>query len=169
MPVNLSDSVLRKAAEEGIDAYLSVFRKAYEGITGGVPDATTMPLLNGWQHSLLAYLYFRDEIMEGGFVQLIQNGYGSYIFDNPFAKALRLFGLTDLSKLVYKAKEIYDANRQALETETNEEEFTALYEQYEAFDELEETFFEWEEGCTNILARYVDEHLSDFVDTITSE
>lgn len=169
MPVILSDSSLRKAAEEGIDAYLQVFRKAYETVTGGVPDATTMHLLNGWQHSLLAYLYFRDEIMEGGFVQLIQNGYGSYIFDNPFAKALRMFGLTDLSKLVYKAKEIYDAHRKDLEKETDEATFTALYEQYEAFDELEETFFEWEEACTNKLAVYVDEHLSDFVDTINPD
>jgi len=99
-------------------------------------------------------------------VQLIQNGYGSYIFDNPFAKALRLFGLTDLSKLVYKAKEVYDANRQELEKETNEEDFTAMYEQYEAFDELEESFFEIEEDCTNKIARYIDEHLSDFADTI---
>ena len=166
MPVTISDSSLRKAAEEGIDAYLLVFRKAYETITGGIPNATTMPLLNGWQHSLLAYFYFRDEVLEGGFVQLIQNGYGSYIFDNPFAKALRLFGLTDLSKLVYKAKEVYDANRQELEKETNEEDFTAMYEQYEAFDELEESFFEIEEDCTNKIARYIDEHLSDFADTI---
>lgn len=166
MPVTISDSVLGKAAEKGIDAYLLVFRNAYERITGGIPDATTLPLLNGSQHSLLAYLYFRDEIMEGGFVQLIQNGYGSYIFDNPFAKALRLFGLTELSKLVYKAKEIYDANRQSLEKETDEVEFTAMYEQYEAFDELEESFFEMEEACTSKLAHYVDEHLSDFVDMV---
>lgn len=167
MPVILSDSILQQAAMESNDAFLSVFRNAYEDITGGIPDATGMPLLNGWQHSLLAYLYFRDEVMEGGFIQLIQNGYGSYIFDNPFAKALRIMGLKDLSKLVYEAKEVYDANREALEIETNDEEFTALYEQFEAFDELEERFFEVEEDCTNAVAHYVDEHLQDFADTIT--
>lgn len=42
--------------------------------------------------------------MEGGFVQLIQNGYGPYIFDNPFAKAMRMFGAKEFSKLIYEAK-----------------------------------------------------------------
>ncbi len=166
MPVTLTDSSLSHAAQEGVDAFLAVFKDAYERVTGGVPNAETMPLLNGFQHSLLSYLYFRDEILEGGFVQLIQNGYGGYIFDNPFAKALRLFGATDLSKLVYKAKEVFDANRSELEKETGEEEFLAMYEQFEAFDELEEQFFEMEEDCTEKIARYVDEHLSEFVDTI---
>ena len=34
-----------------------------------------MPLLSGEQHSLLAYRIFRDEVTEGGFGQLIQNGF----------------------------------------------------------------------------------------------
>ena len=34
--------------------------------------AETMPLLTGEQHSLLAYQIFRDELMEGGFCQLIR-------------------------------------------------------------------------------------------------
>ena len=55
-------------------------------LIGGELTAETMPLLTGEQHSLLAYQIFRDEIMVGGFCQLIQNGYGGYIFDNPFAK-----------------------------------------------------------------------------------
>ena len=53
--------------------------------------------------------------MFGGFCQLIQNGYGGYIFDNPFAKVMRLWGAEEFSKLVYKAKKIYDANRKDLE------------------------------------------------------
>ena len=34
----------------------------------------------------------------------------------------------------------------------------AMYEQYEAFDELEEEFGEMEEEVTETLARYVDGH-----------
>ena len=37
------------------------------------------------------------------------NDYGGYIFDNPFAKVMRLWGAEEFSKLVYKAKKIYDA------------------------------------------------------------
>lgn len=121
-----------------------------------------MPLLNGYQHTLLGYHFFREEVMEGGFVQLIQNGYGPYIFDNPFAKAMRMFGAKDFSKLIYEAKKIYDAHRADLEKERTEEEFMAMYEQYEAFDDLEERYMEEEEQITAQIATYVDEHLDSF-------
>ena len=104
--------------------------------------------------------------MVGGFCQLIQNGYGGYIFDNPFAKVMRLWGVEEFSKLVYRAKKIYDAHREDLEKERTEDEFMAMYEQYEAFDELEEEYFEMEEQVTVIIASYVDEHLELFGEII---
>ncbi len=160
----VSDAALRKGAEEGMDAFLQVFIDKYLEVTGGEITAETMPKLNGYQHTLLGYHFFRTEIMEGGFIQLIQNGYGPYVFDNPFAKAMRLFGAGDFSKLIYSAKKIYDANRKDLEKETTEDEFMAMYEQYEAFDDLEEKFMDMEEQVTAILAEYVDEHLEEFAE-----
>ena len=160
--ITVSDADLRKGAEEGMDAFLKVFTDKYLEVTGGKIDADTMPLLNGYQHTLLGYHIFREEVMEGGFVQLIQNGYGPYIFDNPFARAMRVFGAKDFSKLVYEAKKIYDANRADLEKERTEEEFMAMYEQYEVFDDLEEQYMEEEEQITAQIATYVDEHLDSF-------
>ena len=160
--ITVSDADLRKGAEEGMDAFLKVFIDKYLEVTGGKINADTMPLLNGYQHTLLGYHFFREEVMEGGFVQLIQNGYGPYIFDNPFAKAMRMFGAKDFSKLIYEAKKIYDAHRADLEKERTEEEFMAMYEQYEAFDDLEERYMEEEEQITAQIATYVDEHLDSF-------
>lgn len=160
--IEVTDEALRKGAEEGMDGFLKVFIDRYLEVTRGEINSETMPLLNGHQHSLLGYHFFREEVNEGGFVQLIQNGYGPYIFDNPFAKAMRLFGAKNFSKLVYAAKEIYDANRKDLEKERNDEEFMAMYEQYEAFDDLEEQFMDMEELVTAQIAEYVDEHLDQF-------
>lgn len=160
--ITVSDADLRKGAEEGMDAFLKVFIDKYLEVTGGVINEKTMPLLNGYQHTLLGYHFFREEVMEGGFVQLIQNGYGPYIFDNPFAKAMRLFGAKDFSKLIYEAKNIYDVHRADLERDCTEEEFMAMYEQYEAFDDLEEKYMEDEEQITAQIASYVDEHLDFF-------
>ena len=160
--ITVSDADLRKGAEEGMDAFLKVFIDKYLEVTGGKINADTMTLLNGYQHTLLGYHFFREEVMEGGFVQLIQNGYGPYIFDNPFAKAMRMFGAKDFSKLIYEAKKIYDAHRADLEKERTEEEFMAMYEQYEAFDDLEEQYMEEEEQITAQIATYVDEHLDSF-------
>ena len=160
--IKISDEALRKGAEEGMDGFLQVFIDKYLEVTGGEINAETMPLLNGHQHTLLGYHFLREELNVGGFVQLIQNGYGPYIFDNPFAKAMRLFGLKEFSKLIYAAKKIYDENKQDLEKERDDDEFMAMYEQYEAFDDLEEQFMDMEEYVTAKLAEYVDEHL-DFL------
>lgn len=159
----ITDEQLQKAAQEGMDAFMDVFVQAYLKLGGGQVTAELMAQLNSDQITLLAYSIFRDEIMEGGFCQLIQNGYGPFIFINPFAKAMRLWGLKELSKEIYKAREIYDQNRDDLERERTDEEFMAMYEQYEAFDEIEEWFIEEEEALTGMVAYYIDEHIENFI------
>lgn len=149
--------------EQGMDALICWLTDLFKKELGGTLTSETMPRLTGEQHTLLAYRIFRDELMEGGFCQLIQNGYGSYIFDNPFAKAMRLWGLSGFSKLIYAAKKIYDAHREDLECERTDEEFMAMYEQYEAFDELEDEFVEYEEDVTGDVAAYVEAHPELFV------
>jgi hypothetical protein len=64
---------------------------------------------------------------------------------------------------VYAAKKIYDAHRDDLQRERTDEEFMAMYEQYEAFDDLEEEFMDIEELETAHVADYVDNHLEDFI------
>ena len=160
--IEISDAALRKAAGEGMDAFIQVFTDKYREVIGGELAAETMSLLTGEQHTLLAYQLFRKEVMDGGFCQLIQNGYGGYIFGNPFAKVMRLWGAENFSKLVYKAKKIYDAHREDLERERTDDEFMAMYEQYEEFDDLEDEFLENEEEITALIASYVDEHLELF-------
>lgn len=160
--IEISDAALRAGAEEGMDAFIKVFTDAYMNAMDGEFTLENMQKLTGEQHSLLAYRILRDELMEGGFCQLIQNGYGAYIFLNPFAKVMRLWGVGDLSKMVYAAKKIYDAHRADLEKERTDEEFMAMYEQYEAFDEIEEEFLEKEELFTAQVAEYVDEHMELF-------
>lgn len=164
--IEVTDAALRQASGEGMDAFIQVFIDKYKEVTGGELNAETMPLLTGEQHSLLAYGILRDEIMEGGFCQLIQNGYGGYIFANPFAKVMRLWGIGELSKMVYEAKKIYDTHREDLERERTDDEFMAMYEQYEAFDELEEEFLEKEEEYTALVAQYVDDHLDLFAKVV---
>lgn len=164
--IQIHESKLIEAAEQGMDEFLKVFTDAYLETLGGEITTENMDLLNGYQHTLLALRFFTEEVNEGGFVQLIQNGYGGYIFDNPVAKALKQMEAKGFSKILYKAKEIYDAHRAELERETTEEEFTAMYVDFEQFDELEEKFFYIEEEETSIIAQYVDENLEDFAEIL---
>lgn len=160
--IQIKDSALAQAAAQGMDEFLHVFIEGILAELGGALTAENMGKLNGSQHTLLAWHFFSSEMRDGGFVQLIQNGYGPYIFENPFAKAIKQFGAADLAKLIYKAKEIYDPNKKELERETTEEEFNAMYVDFEVFDELEERYFDMEEEQTALIARYVDEHIEEF-------
>ena len=164
--IQIKDSDLAQAAEQGMDEFLQVFIDAYLEAIAGKLSAENMSKLNGSQHSLLAWHFFSTEMREGGFVQLIQNGYGAYIFDNPFAKVMKQFGAVELGKLIYKAKDIYDPNKKELERETTEEEFNAMYVDFEVFDEMEEMYFEMEEQQTALIAAYVDEHIEDFAEIV---
>lgn len=169
MEITVNDSDLRRAAAEGMDEFISVFTDAYTramDAAGGFASGA-MQQLSADQNTLLAYRIFRDEMMEGGFCQLIQNGYGAYIFHNPFAKVLRLWGIADVAHIVRAARRIYDANRKDLERERDDEEFMAMYEQYEAFDDLETEFIENEESYTAAVAAYVDDHMEQFARVVT--
>jgi hypothetical protein len=164
--IQINDKALAEAVNEGMDEFLQVFIDAYLQAVDGKLTAENMNKLNGSQHTLLAWHFFTSEMRDGGFVQLIQNGYGGYIFGNPFAKAMKQFGAVELGKLIYKAKEIYDPNKAELERETTEEEFNAMYVDFEVFDDLEEQYFEMEEQQTSLIAAYVDENIADFGEII---
>lgn len=160
--VIVKDSALQQAALEGMDAFIRVFTDAIHNAIGGELTAENMPELNSDQITLLAWEILHDELMDGGFVQLIHNGLGNFIFKNPFAKALRLWGLRDLSKLIYDGHTLWLKYREEIEKDCSEEEFMALFERYPEFDDLDDKFIENEEAWTEDIAHYIDDHLEKF-------
>lgn len=164
MKVTIKDSVLRQAAAEGIDAFLAAVVQAVKQTAGGELTAESMQQLTADQITLWGYDILHEEVMDGGFIQLIYNGYGPFFFDNPFAKAMRLWGLNEFSKVLYKAKNLYDERKDDLTRERTDEEFMALFENNEEFDELDDYFVENEEDITAAVACYVDDHLDSFVE-----
>ena len=156
----MKDADLQQAAMEGMDAFLQVFVKATYDAIGGELTAETMQELNADQITLLAWNILHEEVMDGGFVQLIHNGYGPFIFKNPFAKALKLWDLKELSKLIYDAHTLWLKHRENIEKDCSDEEFMALFEQFPEFDDLDDLFVEHEEEWTEDIAHYVDDHLA---------
>jgi hypothetical protein len=161
--VIIKDEVLRQAASEGMDAFVGCFVAAIRDAVGGELTAENMAELNADQLTLLAWDTLHEEVMDGGFVQLIHNGYGTYIFKNPFAKAVKqLWGMRDLSKLIYEAHTLYQMHHEAIERDCTDEEFMALFEQFPAFDDLDDEFVEHEETWMEHIAHYIDEHIERF-------
>ena len=162
MEISIHEKDIIEAARKGNEAFVDLFAQRLLAAVGGELTAETMGQLTADQITLLAYQTVKREVMEGGFIQLIYNGYGPFIFLNPFAKAMRLWGARDFCNLVYDARRLYEEFGDELTRERSDEEFMALYEQYEQFDDLDDTFIEMEPEVTEIVAHYIDEHIDNF-------
>jgi hypothetical protein len=160
--IRIKDETLRQAAGEGMDDFVGAFVKAIREAIGGELTAENMGQLTSDQITLLAWDTLHEEVMDGGFVQLIHNGYGPFMFKNPVAKALKLWGLRDLSKLIYDAHTLYTKHGTAIEKDCSDEEFMALFEQFPDFDNLDDEFIEHEEDWTAQIAAYIDQNIEKF-------
>ena len=160
--VEVKDVDLQNAAAKGMDEFLQVFVDGIYSAIGGEITQESLSSLNSDQITLLAYFLLRDEVMDGGFVQLIHNGYGGFIFKNPFARAMKMWGLRDLSKMIYDVHTLYAKHHEEIEKECTDDEFMALFEQFPDFDEYDDDFVENEEKWTSEIAHYVDDNIDSF-------
>ncbi len=160
--VVISDSDVKKAAEQGMDDFIHIFVEAIYKAIGDKLTAENMANLNADQNTLLAYVILRDEVMDGGFVQLIHNGYGAFIFKNPFSKMMRKWGIDDLAKLINKVHKSFSHHHEEIEKECSYDEFMALFERFPEFDNFDDDFVENEEQWTTMVAYYIDEHIGSF-------
>lgn len=135
-------------ARTHMDDQLQETREHILARVGGALTAGSMQQLTADEVTLLAYCTLREEVMDGGLVQLIYNGYGPFIFLNPFAKAMRLWGLKDFSKLLYEGRKFYEEHGAEIQQEMSDEDFMALFEQFPEADDFDDTFIENEEDIT---------------------
>ena len=161
--ITIKDQDLSRAALEGMDEFLGVFIRALREAIGGELTNENITELNADQVTLLCWDTLHEEVMDGGFIQLIHNGYGPLIFKNPFAKALnKMWGMRELSKRLYEVHTLWLQSREELERDCTDEEFMALFELHPEFDDYDDWFVENEEELTGQVARYVDNNIEKF-------
>lgn len=163
MNIELSRMELEVETAKGEESFALFVRDQISDAVGGTLDSDALEALNAEQVTLWAYFILRDEVCDGGFVQLIHNGYGAFFFRNPFAKAMRLWGLPEVSKLINKAARLYREYGEEIERDCTDEEFMALFERFPKFDELDDEFVEDEEEYTAVVGQYVLEHITNFI------
>ena len=129
--VKINDAALQKAALEGMDEFVKAFVDAIREAIGGELTAENMAELNSDQITLLAWDTLHEEMMDGGMIQLIHNGYGAFLWKNPTDKAFRNWGLVELSKLIKKSHFLYKSHHEDIEGDMSDEDFMALYENVE--------------------------------------
>jgi hypothetical protein len=142
--------------------YLSVFLEAYRQSVRPKLLQDSLSSLSNEQCILLVYSDLYDQVTNGGFIQLIQNGYGRNLFDNPFAEDIAKWGATQLADLVAQANIIYKAHREYLERQRTIPEFSQLYQEFKEFGPLEDSFYTIIDGQTTIIRAYIAQHLHQF-------
>ena len=145
----------------------------YLAAVGGALTAENMEMLSAEQHAVLCYRYVLDEVMVGGFIQLIMNGYAPYVLEGPFPMVVKKeWGsvegqekvMKEFSKLLYEVKKEYHRHQEELSKEMDDEEFMAMYEQLEELNELGDDFLdEHQEEVSPAVAKMIVENLEQYL------
>ncbi len=158
--------------QDGI-AFIEWVTDGYLAAIGGGLTAENMDMLSAEQHAVLCYRYVLDEVMEGGFIQLIMNGYAPYVLEGPFPMVVKKqWGsvegqekvMKDFSKLLYEVKKEYHKHQEELSQDMSDEDFMAMYEQLEELNELGDDFLdEHQEEVTPAVAKMIVENLDEYM------
>jgi hypothetical protein len=158
----ISRESLTQASEEDTWTYLFLFIDQYGEMMANDATGELMQHFNPEQHTLMAFNALCGEVNNGGFLQLIQNGYGGYIFDSPFSESLRNWGAERIADIVDRARLIFEADREVLEQETTLEGFAERYHTFRDFEPLEALFYAIADEEADIVKNYVSTHLAHF-------
>jgi tetratricopeptide (TPR) repeat protein len=142
--------------------YLFEYIDKYEDLVDKNPDGKMTDYLNDSQISLLTYSFLYGQVTNGGFIQLVQNGYGGFVFNTPFSEIIKTWGAEKTGEIVEKANVIYDKYKDELEKEKSKKEFSELYKKIKDFKPLEYEFYDIMDEETKIIKEYVEKNVKDF-------
>ncbi|HRO44063.1 MAG TPA: DUF4375 domain-containing protein, partial [Flavipsychrobacter sp.] len=97
-------------------------------------DTLTMP-----QQLLLSYDYTLQQVQQGGFIQLLVNGYIGLLPDMP--QWLTTIGATPMAQLIDDVLKVYVLNHHLFRQDMTPREFALLYDELKEFEILETRYF----------------------------
>lgn len=113
------------------------------------------------QRMMLCFDYLRMQVSQGGFIQLIQNGYVSLLV--PVIEGLQHYRLApEMVPVLDDVLKVYVLNKEALGRETTVEEFSKLYEEFQEFEELDRRFGALQKATMKAMLDTVIAHPKEF-------
>jgi len=116
--------------------------------------------LSEGQQLLLSYDYVLMQVSQGGFIQLIQNGYIGLLL--PMPAWLNMVDAPGMAKLIDDVLKVYVLNKNILDKETSVEEFAMLYNELPEFEILDQRFEELNEQTIKKILAYASSHIEEF-------
>jgi len=117
--------------------------------------------LSDGQQLFISYDYVRTQVMQGGFIQFIQNGYIGLLPSMP--EWLYKVGADDMAKIIDDVLKVYVLNRELMDKKTTLEEFASLYDELKEFEIIDERFFQLNIPTIGIMVQHALLHLADFI------
>ena len=124
-------------------------------------DFSFMDDLSEGQQLMLSYDYVQMQVLQGGFIQLLQNGYVGLLPSMP--QWLSVIGCDEMAKVIDDVLKVYVLNREALDKKTSVEEFAKLYAEFSEFEALDESFHIQHPKTIDMLLKYAVTHHSEFI------
>ncbi|MFA6152753.1 MAG: DUF4375 domain-containing protein [Chitinophagaceae bacterium] len=125
-------------------------------------DFSFIETLSPGQELLIRYDYVRMQVLQGGFIQLIQNGYINLLLAMP--EMLTQVGAPEMAQLLDDVLKVYTLNADDLGKETSVEEFAKLYEEFKEFEGLDAHFTELNPKTEQAIVAYALRFPDEFID-----
>lgn len=117
--------------------------------------------LTDGQRMMLCFDYIRMQAGQGGFIQLIQNGYISLLL--PVIEGLQHYNIApEMAQVLDDVLKVYVLNQDGLTRETTVEEFSKLYEEFREFEALDRRFGELQQTVLVAMLQVAMAHANDF-------
>jgi len=124
-------------------------------------DFSFIETLSPGQELMIRYDYVRMQVLQGGFIQLIQNGYIGLL--PPMPDMLKQVESPEMAELLDNVLKVYTLNVEYLSKETTVEEFAKLYQEFTEFIALDERFTRLNEETERHLVDYALKYPDEFI------
>lgn len=115
------------------------------------------------QQMLLAYDYIQSQVLQGGFLQLIQNKYISLLL--PAIEGMTKTTKDDVMiEILDDVLKVYVLNQEYLAKEATVDEFAAMYQEFKEFEMLDNQFSEQHPTTLKKMTQYISAHPEKFGD-----
>jgi hypothetical protein len=114
------------------------------------------------QQLLISYDYVQQQVLQGGFIQFIENGYIALL--PPMPGWLYVIGDAEMAKVIDDVLKVYVLNRELLDNKNSVEEFAKLYEELKEFEIIDERFHQLNEATISKILDYATHHISEFAE-----
>lgn len=126
-----------------------------------VQDFNFVDELSKGQQIMVTYDYIRVQVKQGGFIQLIQNGYVILLAQMP--EWLTSIGANDMAEVMDDVLKVYVLNREVLDKEYSVEDFAKLYDELREFEDIDNRFEQYDMDTIEHILNYADGHLEEFI------